>query len=115
MYTCVSFPFPVEDINACVDEQGLLFLSASQDQNVHLWKFQKPSRSANDSGDDTTGDGNDVADSAILLHQFKGHARSVDALAVSPNKQEVHIHTVSSWRENIMCTLLCIYILMSCR
>ena len=86
---CVSFLFPFEDM----DEQGLLFLSASQDQNVHLWKFQKPSRSANDSGDDVIGDGDNVADSAILLHQFKGHARSVDALAVSPNKQEVHIHT----------------------
>ena len=73
-----------------MDEQGLLFLSASQDQNIHLWKFQKPSQSANDSGD---GDGNNVADSAILLHQFKGHARSVDSLAVSPNKQEVHAHT----------------------
>jgi WD40 repeat protein len=79
--------FPVD---ACVDEQGLLFLSASQDQNIHLWKFQKPSDSA--TKDD--GDGNNSADSAILVHQFKGHARSVDALAVSPDKQEVHNHTL---------------------
>lgn len=76
-----------------MDEQGLLFLSASQDQNIHLWRFQKPSESIDDSGDDVIGDGSNTADLAILLHQFKGHARSVDALAVSPDKQEVHIHT----------------------
>ena len=79
--------FPVDD--ASVDEQGLLFLSASQDQNIHLWQFSKLSESKDDSGDDNIGDGNNAADSAVLLHQFKGHARSVDALAVSPNKQEV--------------------------
>ena len=104
MYTYVSFPFlyPVDD--AAVDEQDLLFLSASQDQNIHLWKFQTPSKSASISGGgDVIDDGNNTADSAVLLHQFKGHARSVDALAVSPDKQEVdtltyaYIQQCTSW------------------
>ena len=73
-----------------MDEHGFLFLSASQDQNIHLWRFLESPESTDDS-DDVIGDGNN-ADSATLLHQFKGHARSVDALAVSPNKQEVCIH-----------------------
>ena len=91
MYICVSFPFPVDDTGT--DKQDLLFLSASQDQNIHLWRFQHPSESTDDSGGDVTGDSDHAADSAILLHQFKGHARSVDALAVSPDKREVHVHT----------------------
>ena len=80
--------FPVDENS--VDELGVLFLSASQDQNIHLWRYLKNSQSADDS-DDVIGDrGN--ADSVTLLHQFKGHARSVDTLAVSPDKQEVHKH-----------------------
>lgn len=50
---------------------GCLFLSASQDQNVLIWRFSP-------------------ADSAvILLHQCKGHARSVEAAAVSPDRSKV--------------------------
>ena len=76
----------VTDNDSDVDENGYLFLSASQDQKIHLWKLTTLNSDKDDNGDKID---DDDAESAILLHQFKGHARSVDALAVSPNKQEV--------------------------
>ena len=50
-----------------------VFLSASQDQHVHLW------------GIPSGGDQGCVA----LLHQCKGHARSVEGIAVSPDHTKV--------------------------
>ena len=83
--------FPVDGDSEA--ENGLLFLSASQDQNIHLWRVSTTSESTNntdDNNDDVINTGStSSADSAKLLHQFKGHAQSVEALAVSPNKQEV--------------------------
>lgn len=51
--------------------EELLFLSASQDQNILLWKFS-PANSE-----------------VVCLHQCKGHARSVEAIAVSPDTSKV--------------------------
>ena len=70
----------VTDDDSNADENGYLFLSASQDQKIYLWQLMTSNSGKADNGD---------AESAVLLHQFKGHARSVDALAVSPNKQKV--------------------------
>ena len=73
-------------------DSGCLFLSASQDQNIHLWQYSLSGPT--NEGNDIINDSNTTsADSTVLLHQFKGHARSVDALAVSPNKQEVGVST----------------------
>ena len=72
------------------DESGLLFLSASQDQNIHMWRVSTTNSAHKDDDNDVVSDKS--AESATLLHQFKGHARSVDAIAVSPNQQEVCLH-----------------------
>ena len=52
------------------NEGNLLFLSASHDQNVNLWQL--------------SGNGQ-----LKVLHEYKGHARSVEALAVSPDSTKV--------------------------
>ncbi|XP_064401784.1 ribosome biogenesis protein WDR12 homolog isoform X1 [Halichondria panicea] len=62
---------PVKDVkwvtpNVSTEEE-LLFLSASQDQNIHLWQLS------------TTGS------TLSLCYEYKGHARSVEAIAVSPD------------------------------
>ena len=83
----VDIESSVIDDDSNVDENEYLFLSASQDQKILLWRFTTLNSSKDDDGDNIIDDSD--AKSAILLHQFKGHARSVDALAVSPNRQEV--------------------------
>ncbi len=56
-------------------EGDLLFLSASQDQNIHLWQLS-------------------TADSTLSLrYEYKGHARSVEAIAVSPDATKVNSST----------------------
>ena len=66
----------IQCLPSCVEDssQEYLFLSASQDQNIHIWKYI-PSSS-------------DV----VHLHQCKGHARSVEAIAVSPDRTKVRIY-----------------------
>ena len=81
-FRCSIFS-PVDDDSG--DDNELLFLSASQDQHIHMWHLTLTRNVEEDN--DVIAEEN--ADSATLLHQFKGHARSVDALAVSPNGQEV--------------------------
>jgi ribosome biogenesis protein YTM1 len=56
---------PSNDANQSDD--SLLFASASQDQNIHIWSFSP-------------------SDSQVAhLHTCKGHARSVECLAVNPS------------------------------
>ena len=59
----------------------LYFLSSSQDQNVHICKFDP------------------VLAAVTVLHVCKGHAQSVDAIAVNPDGNKV-----SSTLYAIMCT-----------
>ena len=50
-----------------------LFLSGSHDQNINLWRL------SSDAG----------MFSVTLLHVYKGHARSVEAIALSPDETKV--------------------------
>ena len=50
----------------------LHFLSSSQDQNIHICKFDP------------------VLAAVTVLHVCKGHAQSVDAIAVNPDGNKVN-------------------------
>ena len=50
-----------------------LFLSGSHDQNINLWRLTSEAETF----------------SVTLLHEYKGHARSVEAIALSPDETKV--------------------------
>ena len=58
-----------------------MFLSASQDQNVLLWRLTLHT--------DEAGDGDSPTGHVTLVHQCKGHAGSVEAIDVSSDKSKV--------------------------
>ncbi len=72
------------------DEDGWLFLSASQDQVIHLWRLTLNSEGSID--DDTCADDKAPPTSGhvTLIHQCKGHARSVEAIDVSSDSSKVN-------------------------
>ena len=68
------------------EEMKWLFVSGSQDQNVHIWRYN---RQEEEEEEDVT---------VSLLHCCKGHARSVEALAVNPDRTKVSvINNNSQW------------------
>lgn len=62
-------------------DEEWLFLSASQDQHVHIWKMTLDEEYR---GGDVTPVGH-----VTLLHQCKGHAQSVQAIDVSSDRSKV--------------------------
>ena len=76
-YTSKAWASSLQEENWRVQfsEEELLFLSASQDQNIHLWQLS-------------------TTDSTLsLCYEYKGHARSVEAIAVSPDATKVNSAT----------------------
>ena len=57
----------------------MTFLSSSHDQHVHIWKF----------------DPNETDDGVELKVICKGHSRSVEAIAVSPSKDNYKVRLLS--------------------
>ena len=62
------------------EEMKWLFVSGSQDQNVHIWRYNRQEEEEEE--EDAT---------VSLLHCCKGHARSVEALAVNPDRTKVSV------------------------
>ena len=61
-----------------VSSDEWLFLSASQDQLVLLWRLTR-----------SPGLGGGAQGHVTLLHRCKGHARSVEGITVSPDRSKV--------------------------
>ncbi len=57
-----------------------LFLSGSHDQAIYLWRLTIE-----------TDDECDLKGHVTLIHQCKGHARSVEAMDISPDKSKVSL------------------------
>lgn len=69
---------------------GQLFLSASQDQTIHMWKY-----------DWHTAD-------IVHLYQCRGHARSVEAIAPSPDQSKVRQWLMGNYRQHTFLHLIVI-------
>lgn len=65
------------------DGRDWLFLSASQDQHIHIWRMTLETEYK--AGDITP------VGHVTLLHECKGHAKSVQAIDVSSDRSKVSV------------------------
>lgn len=72
---CAYLRFP---LYFAAEDGDHLFLSCSQDQTINLWRLTF------ENNDNLTSNGH-----VTLLHQCKGHARSVEALDVCSDRSKV--------------------------